>query len=356
MNMDPNSWNMQNINPSSLWVLEIFIGVVGVVLLNIGLKLLLKAARMQAPSHVGEWKHRIEHIFLLPLQIILVDVAFVFVLSILGQRFQFAAFLSVIKPLRDAVVVLCLAWMGLRWKKEVLHDAHKKVSQAHATLLPMLSKVATIFICVLSLLLILQIFSLDIMPLLAFGGIGAAAIGFAAKDVISNFFGGLMLSITRPFVLGDDIIYAEKGIEGKVEEVGWYLTCVRDKDKRPVYLPNSLFSSALVINTSRMSHRRIVETLQFTYGDFDKVDAIAAGIREMLLKHPLIDHTQYVMVNIESLSDYFIGVKMEAYTTVTKLDEYNRARHVVLSAAYEIIYKQGAETATPMLAVQMAKQ
>ena len=80
-----------------------------------------------------------------------------------------------------------------------------------------------------------------IAPLLAFGSIGAASLGFAGKDVIANFCSGLMLHITRPFVIGDEIMLPEKNLEGNIEEIGWFKTSIRDKEKRAVYLPNNFF-------------------------------------------------------------------------------------------------------------------
>jgi len=108
-----------------------------------------------------------------------------------------------------------------------------------------LGKILTIIIVFISFLMILQIVGGDIMPLVAFGGIGAAAIGFAAKDVIANFFGGLMLFITRPFVNGDLIEMPSNNIIGHIETIGWYNTCIRELSKMAVYVPNSSFSTAL---------------------------------------------------------------------------------------------------------------
>jgi small-conductance mechanosensitive channel len=78
----------------------------------------------------------------------------------------------------------------------------------------MVGKLATVAVGVLSGLIILQIFGVNIAPLLAFGSIGAASIGFAGKDVMANFCSGIMLHITRPFIIGDQIYLPEKNLEG----------------------------------------------------------------------------------------------------------------------------------------------
>lgn len=114
-----------------------------------------------------------------------------------------------------------------------------------------LGRLLTTVVVVITGLLVLRVLGVDTVPLLAFGGIGAAAAGIAGKDVIANLFGGLMLYITRPFIPGDTILLVEKNLEGTVEEIGWYLTSVRDENQRQILIPNALFSTFPVINTSR---------------------------------------------------------------------------------------------------------
>ena len=118
-------------------------------------------------------------------------------------------------------------------------------------------------------MIVLQVWGLNLAPLIAFGGIGAAAIGFAGKDVIANFFGGLMLHINRSFMVGDLIQMPDSHLEGYVEEIGWYLTTVREKKKGRYTCPMR-FSRMRVINGARMTHRRIEEKIGVRYEDFSK--------------------------------------------------------------------------------------
>ena len=103
----------------------------------------------------------------------------------------------------------------------------------------------------------MQALGYSISGVLAFGGIGGIAVGFAAKDLLANFFGGLMIYLDRPFSVGDWIRSPDKNIEGTVEEIGWRLTRIRTFDKRPLYVPNSTFTQISVENPSRMLNRRI---------------------------------------------------------------------------------------------------
>ena len=88
--------------------------------------------------------------------------------------------------------------------------------------------------------------------------------GFAAKDVLANFFGTLMLLVDKPFVVGDWIRSPDREIEGTVEDVGWRTTRIRTFDRRPLYVPNANFASLTVENPQRMENRRIYETFSYT--------------------------------------------------------------------------------------------
>ena len=109
--------------------------------------------------------------------------------------------------------------------------------------------------------------------MLTFGGVGGLIVGLAAKDLLSNFFGGMMIYFDRPFKVGDWIRSPDRQIEGTVERIGWRMTIIRTFDKRPLYVPNSVFSSIVVENPSRMLNRRINETFGLRYQDADKFGA-----------------------------------------------------------------------------------
>ena len=92
-------------------------------------------------------------------------------------------------------------------------------------------------VIITAILVAMQLFGYSISGLLAFGGIGGIAVGFAAKDLLANFFGGLMIYLDRPFSVGDRVRSPDKEIEGTVEDIGWRLTRIRTFDKRPLYIP-----------------------------------------------------------------------------------------------------------------------
>lgn len=267
-----------------------------------------------------------------------------YVIKILGEQFGFASLAIWLKPFKDSIIAISFAWILYRLKQDVL-KTHQVVTQ---DFFPAVSKIGSIALFILTVLVILRIFKLDIIPLLAFGGIGAAALGFAAKDVISSFFGGMLLSITRPFSLGDLILLQGKEIEGYVEEIGWCLTVIRDKDKRAVYLPNSLFPHTVVVNASRRTGRRVLETVHIRFGDFDKMTSIINSLKESLIKSSLVDKESPILVFVSEIGAYSLEFTLDFYTLETSWKDYVLVKEQVLQLVFSTIEKQGAHVAFPV--------
>ena len=107
-------------------------------------------------------------------------------------------------------------------------------------------RISKIIIIVITSLILMQEIGLSISGLLAFGGVGGLIVGLAAKDLLSNFFGGMMIFFDRPFRVGEFIKSPDRNIEGIVEKIGWRLTVVRTFSKNVLYIPNTAFSSIIV--------------------------------------------------------------------------------------------------------------
>ena len=189
---------------------------------------------------------------------------------------------------------------------------------------------------------------------LAFGGIGGIAVGFAAKDLLANFFGGLMVYLDRPFVVGDWVRSPDKEIEGTVEEIGWRLTRIRTFDKRPLYVPNGIFAQIAVENPSRMSNRRIKEIVGVRYDDVGKVAAIVADIKDMLRAHPEIDQQQTLIVNFDQFSSSSLDILVYTFTRTTVWVSYHEIKQDVLLKIADIVAGHGAEMAFPTRTVHLA--
>ena len=208
-------------------------------------------------------------------------------------------------------------------------------------------KLLRVSVVITAVLTVLQTLGVSVSGVLAFGGIGGIAVGFAAKDLLANFFGGLMVYLDRPFAVGDWIRSPDREIEGTVEEIGWRLTVIRTFDQRPLYIPNSVFATVSLENPSRMLNRRIHETIGLRYDDISKVQVIVDDVRQMLRTHPDIDADKTLMVNFNAFGASSLDFFVYTFTRTTDWVAYHGIKEHVLLRIYEIIEKHGAEIAFP---------
>ena len=337
-----------------MWFFEILIGMVVLMVVNYAFKRIVQRVRRLSLSTTDDWKGKIDQIFFLPFQILLWVLGITLGLEVLGRRFGLSFFENYIDPFRSSGFIFCVGWALLKWKAVLQSDLLNKdhtFRTVDTSFMQAVGKIASVVIVVIGLMIILQVWGLDIAPLIAFGSIGAAAIGFASKDIIANFCGGLMLHINRPFVQGDVILIPSQNLEGYVEEIGWSLSRVRDKQKRPVYLPNSIFSNVTVINASRMTHRRIEEKIGIRHQDFFKMPVIVENLKEVISAHPSIDTHLPVLVVFESFNPMSLNLYIDFYTLETRYEKYLIIKHEVLMFVYEELMKVGAKMPVPMMSI-----
>ena len=251
----------------------------------------------------------------------------------------------------DTALIFLLAWFLHRLiagvEAELLDEQRGSRSSADRATVRAVSKLVRITLWVVAGLMVLQSVGVSISGLLAFGGIGGIAVGFAAKDLLANFFGGLSIYLDRPFTTGDWIRSPDKQIEGTVEDIGWRLTRIRTFDQRPLYVPNAIFSQIAVENPSRMFNRRIYETIGIRYQDADKMAGIVAQVRTMLEQHPEIDLSRTLIVNFVSFGASSLDFFVYAFTKTTVWVDFHAIKQDVLLKILEIIHANGADVAFP---------
>ena len=122
-------------------------------------------------------------------------------------------------------------------------------------------------------------------------GIGGVAIGFAFKDIFENFLAGILILVTRPFRIGDQIIYGT--YEGTVEEIHTRATYLRTYDGRRVVIPNAqLFTNSVTVNTAFAKRRLEYDFKVGTWIDVDRARAIITRVlseAEEVLPDPKAD-------------------------------------------------------------------
>lgn len=256
---------------------------------------------------------------------------------------------------RQLTFIVLIALFAIRFinraEARLLQNQQDEADAAGTTLDPTtinaLAKLLRLSAAISAVLIAMPTLGIEITALLAFGGVGGIAVGFAAKDLLANFFGGLMIYLDRPFALGDWIRSPDREIEGTVETIGWRLTVVRTFDKRPLYIPNSVFNTLSLENPSRMSNRRIKETIGIRYKDSAKMEAIVRDVKAMLQSHDEIDTDQTLIVNFLSYGASSLDFFIYTFTKTTNWIRFHEIKQDVLLKIVEIVHSHGADFAFP---------
>ena len=260
---------------------------------------------------------------------------------------------QLIDPLRYIAVVGLLTLFVSRFVQECEEgfiEGGTDVTTATA-----IGRLLRISVYITAALSILQTLGVSISGILAFGGVGGIAVGFAAKDLLANFFGGMMIYLDRPFSVGDWIRSPDREIEGTVEHIGWRLSIIRTFDKRPLYIPNSVFANISVENPSRMSNRRIYETFGIRYVDTQKIKRIVEDVKSLLSSHEDIDQGTTLIVNFNAFGSSSVDFFVYAFTKTTDWVLYHGIKEKVLLQIYDIIEAHGAEMAFPTSTIHLKK-
>ncbi len=333
------------------WIVQVFVVVFVTLMIDFIQKGVLRRIHRRLEKTKTLWDDTLVQSIRAPLSLLIWIVGLAFAASIVRQVAD-AAIFEAITPIREMGVITVIAWFLLRFIKNAQANLIKRKTNAKGkeidhTTVDAMGKLLRLSVIITASLVALQTMGYSISGVLAFGGIGGIAIGFAAKDLLANFFGGLMIYLDRPFAVGDWIRSPDRNIEGTVENVGWRQTRIRTFDKRPLYIPNSVFSTIAVENPSRMSHRRIYETIGIRYDDVGKMSAITNDVKKMLLEHPEIDSSQTMIVNCNAFAASSVDFFVYTFTKTTNWIKFHEVKHDVLLKIGDIIAAHEAEMAFP---------
>jgi MscS family membrane protein len=122
---------------------------------------------------------------------------------------------------------------------------------------------------------------------------------------------------------------------------------VRAFNKNPIYVPNALFTNIVVENPTRMTHRRIKETIGIRYADLDRMAAIVDDVKAMLRAHPEIDTSATLIVNFNAFGASSLDFFIYTFTRTVEWVHYHELKQDVLLKIAGIIQAHGAEVAFP---------
>ena len=330
------------------WIYQVFAVVFSALVLAYIVKRVLDHVQRRAERTRNIWDDALVDAARRPAWVMIWSMGLMWAARITAVQMD-QALEQVLDQVQRVLLIVLLAWFLLRLMQQIerrLVDPRYRDKPADQTTVSAIGKLLRASVVITAVLVILQSLGYSVSGVLAFGGIGGLAVGFAAKDLLANFFGGLMVYLDRPFVVGNWVRSPDRNIEGTVEHIGWRLTRIRTFDKRPLYIPNAIFNNIVVENPSRMTHRRIYEHIGIRYADIGRMEQIVADVRQMLQGHEDIDQDQTLMVFFDRCSPSSVDFFIYCFTTPVWA-EFHRVKEDVLLKILDIIESHEAQVAIP---------
>lgn len=174
-------------------------------------------------------------------------------------------------------------------------------------------------------------------------GIGSVVITLAAQDTAKNLFGGLVIFLDKPFVVGD-WIQVDK-YEGTVEDITFRSTRVRTFENSVVNIPNAVIANDSIINWSRMEKRRNKVNLCLDLDTpLEKVQIVQQRIKEMLMQHDdVIDDT--IIVRFDNITDNGINLMVCSYTNSIDYMSFLEEKEKINFKIMQILKEENVELA-----------
>lgn len=183
--------------------------------------------------------------------------------------------------------------------------------------------------------------------LLASAGV---AIGMALSGNLSNFAGGLILLVFKPFKVGDFIDCAGPGVSGTVKEIQIFHTILTTLDNRTIYVPNGSLSSNAITNYNMQVTRRAEWVIGVEYGqDYERARTV---IQRLIDEDSRILKDPAPMIALKALSASSVDIVVRAWAST---DQYWDVYFDFNKKVYETFNKEGIGFPFPQLTVHQAK-
>ncbi len=243
----------------------------------------------------------------------------------------------------DLLAALAILLIGLWLAKRLSRTLERVMARANmeVTLRGFLRNIAYAVMVVVVGVAALQQVGVPMTSVLAVLGAAGLAIGLALKDSLSNIASGVMLIVLRPFRAGDHVQAA--GVEGTVEQIRVFQTRLRTIDNRVIVLPNSLITTAAIVNFTANPKRRIDLTVGVGYDD--DLKTAKQTLLALAAAHPKVLAEPEPEVLVTALAESSVNLELRAWTKTgdllrTKSDLTEAIRNELIGKGLNIPYPQ----------------
>jgi small conductance mechanosensitive channel len=262
---------------------------------------------------------------------------------------MFPSLLSFLLQIAGAMLVLFVGSRIISLILKILRRSLER-SRAETGVVTFLCSFLRYVLYFILIMMILAQFGVTTSSVVAVLGSAGLTIGLALQGSLSNFAGGVLILLLKPFVVGDYIIESDTGKEGTVSEITIFYTKLLTIDNRMVMIPNGTLSNTSIINASHMEKRRIDLYIGVSYhADLDQTKEV---LHEVVTTDPAADLTEPVDVFVSELGDS--SVKMGVRVWVRN-EDYWPARWRMTEQIKKSLDAHGISIPYPQVEVTMVK-
>lgn len=251
--------------------------------------------------------------------------------------------------LNKSLIAFTIFWALYRISEPLSAVFNKASNVLTVSMIQWMSKAIKVAFALLGAATVLEIWGIEVGPLIAGLGLFGVAVALGAQDLFKNLIAGLFIIGERRFNPGDWIL-VNGVVEGTVEEIGFRTTTIRQFDKAPVYVPNSKLSDNAVTNFTRMTYRRIKWVIGLEYGSTaEQLNTVRTGIEAYLANNK--DYVQpeetTSFVRIDQFSDSSIDILLYCFTHTTNWLEWLAIKEKLLLEIKKVVEGAGTGFAFP---------
>ncbi len=194
-------------------------------------------------------------------------------------------------------------------------------------------------------------FGLDAASVVAVVGSAGVAVGLALQGSLSNFAGGVLILLLKPFKVGDYIKEDSQGNEGTVTEIQMFYTKLLTFDGKTVVLPNGTLANTSLVNVTAANFRRLDVTVGISYdSDIKKAKAV---LNRLINENPLVLPDKDKVVVVDDLADSSVVLAVKCHV---KTEDYWTLRGELLENIKLCFDEEGIMIPYPQLDVHMEKE
>ncbi len=215
-----------------------------------------------------------------------------------------------------ALVFFFLGGKVIKWLRKLVHRSFERTN-VDAGVVQFVDSMIKFGLYALLIFMIATNFGIESSSIAALIASAGVAIGLAVQGSLSNFAGGVLILLLKPFAVGDYIVVTQEGIEGTVKEIQIFYTKLATVDNQTVVVPNSILTSNSLTNVTARPERQLDLKVGIGYdSDLKKAKKL---IEDMLFSDPSVIQDEEIKVFVDSLGDSAVMIGLRAWV---KTEEY----------------------------------